>query len=583
MQRNESTTRAVRTAGARNTTNLALAALAVVAGMALASTAHAAVKTWDGGGVNTLFATAANWDSDVAPVNGDDATIGGTYAATIEANLPSTLLSLTIGSDASLTNVKTGGSYQLTANSLTNNGTIDVNGTSTTQLTTKTGVDNVTNTGLIKATTGTFQFQGGNIANTGGTIQALSGGTIRAKSTKTFTGGNLTIDNGGTFIGSGNAEVFTLSGVTTTLNGTLINGAISSSGENSGRKKILIIDGGTFSVGATGILDARSNDASSPLNLQGTEKVQVMTGTTFSTVAGGQINLENNNNYNVTNPTNNKAGAASFVVDSGATFNNAGTMNLTNVSTSTNTGTGSAQTTLLQIDTAAASFSNTGTINLSDASTAAAGHSTKITAASGLTNAGTISAANSTSSVVVTGAYSQTAGSTRLNTGSSLTASTGIAVTDGFLQGDTGTFTATTGGISITSNGQVAPGSAGIGTVGTLNFGGATTFGNGSNLNIDLLGDTFDVLAITGNIDLSSSSDNVTFAATGTQTLSRYVFATYTGSLSGTFNSVVNLPTGYVMDYGTSGQIALNVVPEPTSLAALGLFGLAAMRRRRMA
>ena len=118
MQRNESTTRAVRTAGARNTTNLALAALVVVAGMA--GTTHAAIKTWDGitnaagTPINTNFGTKENWDLDVAPISGDSATIGGTFAATMDGSLPNVLTSLTIGSTASLTNSKTGGSYQRT-------------------------------------------------------------------------------------------------------------------------------------------------------------------------------------------------------------------------------------------------------------------------------------------------------------------------------------------------------------------------------------------------------------------------------------------------------------------------------------
>ncbi len=580
MQTKDSMNFLTRTARTRTNPRMAATALAMVAGMAGATTtAQAATKTWDGGGAgNTLFSTKYNWNVDVAPTSVDNATIGGSFAATLNASTPDTLRSLTIAAGASLTNAQSGGSYELRALTLTNNGLIDVNGG--TQLATPTNNDAVTNAGTIQATKGTFVFQGLNpiINNTGGTIRAAAMGTIKAQINTTFNGGALTIDTGGTFTGSGNDETFTLSGVTTTINGTLINSEIASPGDGSSFAKLLVINGGTFSVGATGLLDARSIDPKTT-SLQGTEKVQVKTGTTFTTVAGGQINLQNNNNFSVTDPTKNtnKAGAASFVIDSGANFSNAGTMNVSNVSTSTNTGAGSAQTTLLQIDTAAANFANTGTINVSDASTAAAGHSTRVVASAGLANAGTFNAANATSSIDVTGAYNQSAGKTVLNTGSKLTASTGIAVTGGFLSGDTGTFTAPT--IGIDSGGEVAPGSAGIGTVGTLNFVGDTIFGNSSILNIDLAGDTIDVLAITGNIDLSSLSDAVTVAATGTRNLTRYVFATYTGMRTGTFDGFT-LPSGLALDYSVAHEIAV-AVPEPTSVAALSLLGLAAMRRRR--
>ena len=46
---------------------------------------HAATRTWDGGGgANTLWSTAANWDGpDTKPVSGDDANIPGNFSLTI--------------------------------------------------------------------------------------------------------------------------------------------------------------------------------------------------------------------------------------------------------------------------------------------------------------------------------------------------------------------------------------------------------------------------------------------------------------------------------------------------------------------
>ena len=62
-----------------------------------------------------------------------------------------------------------------------------------------------------------------------------------------------------------------------------------------------------------------------------------------------------------------------------------------------------------------------------------------------------------------------------------------------------------------------------------------------------------------------------------------YVFATY-GSLSGAFDNVNNMPTGYSLVYGYQGNsLALVVVPEPTTTAVLvcsAAAGLLLKRRR---
>jgi hypothetical protein len=79
---------------------------------------------------------------------------------------------------------------------------------------------------------------------------------------------------------------------------------------------------------------------------------------------------------------------------------------------------------------------------------------------------------------------------------------------------------------------------------------------------------------------------------TGVGSGSSWIIATYTGSLSGTFDTVTS---GYSVDYNTIGQIILNTpgsggggelaqaaVPEPGTVF-LGAFavGLAAVCRRR--
>lgn len=142
-------------------------------------------------------------------------------------------------------------------------------------------------------------------------------------------------------------------------------------------------------------------------------------------------------------------------------------------------------------------------------------------------------------------------------------------------------------GNSVTVNGKLAPGNsavaAGVGTL-TVSGGNGVIFAGSSTLEIQLTGDSIDVLS-TGALDLASSSDNLVINASGTHTQSRYVFATYTGSLSNnTFDNVtINGLTGATIDYATAGEIAV-VVPEPTSAAGLLAAGaLMAIRRRQRA
>ncbi|MBK7393116.1 MAG: hypothetical protein IPI64_07390 [Chloracidobacterium sp.] len=63
-----------------------------------ASTSLAAVKTWDGGGVDDNWRTAANWVNDVAPVSGDDLVfpaVAAKYTSSNNLTLFSTIRSMT--------------------------------------------------------------------------------------------------------------------------------------------------------------------------------------------------------------------------------------------------------------------------------------------------------------------------------------------------------------------------------------------------------------------------------------------------------------------------------------------------------
>lgn len=134
----------------------------------------------------------------------------------------------------------------------------------------------------------------------------------------------------------------------------------------------------------------------------------------------------------------------------------------------------------------------------------------------------------------------------------------------------------------VTAGATLAPGSAGIGT---FTVGGSTTTIAGLlAIEVDAGGSgSADRLDATGLLDLSTGTSAVDFTAIGTLDDPAYVIANY-GSISGTFATVTNLPTGYTLDYSYLGSsVALVPVPEPGTLAVLGAAGLAAAFVRRRA
>lgn len=111
----------------------------------------------------------------------------------------------------------------------------------------------------------------------------------------------------------------------------------------------------------------------------------------------------------------------------------------------------------------------------------------------------------------------------------------------------------------------VSPGGAALNT---LSFGSSLAIVG--TLAIDVSGTTTDLVAVAGLLTLDPAS-TVGFTAGSTLTEPAYVFATYT-SLTGTFGTVTNLPTGYSLDYNyqSGNKVALVAVPEPDTLALAG-------------
>jgi len=181
------------------------------------------------------------------------------------------------------------------------------------------------------------------------------------------------------------------------------------------------------------------------------------------------------------------------------------------------------------------------------------------------------------------------AGATAVNAGTmlvngSIAGTASVTVDASATLGGTGSISTVSG---ITNNGTLSPG-AGVGSFGVT---GNVTDAAGSNWAIELSGASADLLNVNGNIDLSAAD---TLNVSGVGSGASWVIATYTGTLSGTFDIVT---TGYSVDYGTgaNSQITLHTpgsgaggglagtgVPEPTGamLLVIGL-GIGSLRRVR--
>lgn len=243
----------------------------------------------------------------------------------------------------------------------------------------------------------------------------------------------------------------------------------------------------------------------------------------------------------------------------GGSTSNAGTFSFNNSTTAVNLNNGHA-------------FSNSGVFEKDGASSLTVGNSLGATGAftnSGEVNvlAGSLSFAN----------YVDAGGTINVATGASVDVGGPLTVTAGKVSG-TGTVTD-----SLTLvGGTIEPGNS----PGTLTIDGTLTLDGGATLVLELVdtGD-FDILNVTGDVTLTSAGITVDTSGLTANVGDSFTFLTSGGALAGTFTNPASFTSGiYEFDLSytaSSALLTVTAVPEPSSLALLGVAAVGAVVRRR--
>ena len=218
-----------------------------------------------------------------------------------------------------------------------------------------------------------------------------------------------------------------------------------------------------------------------------------------------------------------------------------------------------------------------------------------LTTAGAYTNSGITRVEDSTTTLTVNGAYTQTAGSTII-TGGAVIAGTAFNLDGGELKG-TGTIQSSV--IAGPGSNTIAPGLS----PGALTISGDLTLSSGSTLSMEIgglsQGSLYDFLDVNGTLTLAGMLDLnfINDFQNSVTALDTFTLATANTDITGSF---LNIASGnrFVMGtfgsfevwYGTGSAFGANnlvlssfgAVPEPSRalLVMLGFFGLAARRRR---
>jgi fibronectin-binding autotransporter adhesin len=367
-------------------------------------------------------------------------------------------------------------------------------------------------------------------------------------------------------------------GTTLTVNRLLNGGANSSIGSSSNAAANLVIQGSTlkyagtgsngttdrlFTVGTGGATIEAAGASGSAMNFTNSGSLAMGvaasqsgsifdTGTAVSDGVSGTINTRTRVNVEnvddlVTGMTLSGPGVLATPVNINAINNPTPTFQNFQVTIATGFS-GAAETGTISFGGAARTLTLTGTN--ADNNTL----SPLIADAAAATGVNTVNVAKSGTGKWILAGNNTYTGTTTVNAGTLLingnqTGAGATTVAAGATLGGSGTL-----GGALTNNGIVSPGAS----VGTLNVNGNTTMAANSHLAIELSGATADKLAITGNLDLGALGNflDVTGIGTGTS----WIIATYTGTLTGAFETITS---GYSVNYGTgsNSQVTLSTAP----------------------
>ncbi|MDP9468964.1 MAG: autotransporter adhesin family protein, partial [Chloroflexota bacterium] len=289
----------------------------LAASLASAPNVQGATRTWDGGGGDGLWSTAANWTADTVPIAGDTVTFNGTSttSATIDMAVTVAIFQVNAGYTGTITQAagqpldittsytQSAGTFAGGASTITVTGTTTVNaggtfngGTSTISL---NGALTVAAGGAFTSTSGTMTLTGA-LTLAAGVFTHNSGTVIFSTSNVTLNlGGAATFNNvqfaSGTKTFSA-ANTMTVAGTLTLAGGTVNTGTIAAQGSIdtqagfAGGTTILLINGTTPQTwsgtagGATDLLPVNINNPASTLTI--TASLRTTRNWTF-TASGG--------------------------------------------------------------------------------------------------------------------------------------------------------------------------------------------------------------------------------------------------------------------------------------------------------
>lgn len=404
-------------------------------------------------------------------------------------------------------------------------------------------------TGISKQGTGALTISTSNDFY-GGVI--VSAGTLKAGNASAFgaAAGGVIVSNGATL--DVNAQILTSDSFSVSGAGVGGNGAIINSGgpQNYALRTVTLQGDTTF--GGTGRWDIRNSGGSASLSTSGQPCKLTKIGANQISLVGanvdsalGDIEVRSGLLSVETSTTGLGNPANTLSVSNGATLQFYQTANVINKNVLL------AGTILMPSGANSVTFG--GPINLVGGTTINLTSSTALTLTNVISGSGSM---NETGSGVLTVSGTNTySGATTINGGKFVL--NGQLTGGGALTTVAGSTFAPNGGTSGSANvsGALYPGDlTGIGTFNCggliMNYGATATFEIRSNQN--------DLLQVNGNLTLNNNTLTIV-PLDDMQIGVPYTLATYTGTLSGTFNPVLNLDTNFsaTLDYSTPGQINL--------------------------